>query len=100
MLVQHTPPRHQAEAQPIIDHGEAAAGKLGRADKSATDMVAGNGRLPLPSALGGERPAGTVDVSRFKPPVSHCRLSREYRLWRSPLSLMLRTNLAGISHCP
>src|SRR5882672_3089723 len=67
MLLERGPPGHEAEAQPIIDHGEPAAGKLRRTDQLAADIVSGNGGPPLPSALGRERRADTFDVSGLEP---------------------------------
>lgn len=67
MLLERRPPRDQAEAEPIIDHGEPAAGKLSRTDQPTANMVAGNGRPPFPAPLGGERPAGALDVAGLKP---------------------------------
>ena len=43
-LVEHGLPRHQLEADAVIDHGEAAARKLGRTDKRAADIFAGSWR--------------------------------------------------------
>ena len=34
------PPRHEAEAEPVIDHGEASAGELSCADQPAADGLA------------------------------------------------------------
>jgi hypothetical protein len=36
-LVEHGPPRDEAEAEAGVDHGEPATGELGGADKSAGD---------------------------------------------------------------
>jgi len=46
-LVEHGLPRHQLEADAVIDHDEAAARELGGADKRAANVFAGLG--------GGER---------------------------------------------
>ena len=42
-LVENGLPRHQLEADAVIDHGEAAAYELGGADKRAADILAGLG---------------------------------------------------------
>ena len=67
MLFECGPPENEAEADTVVDHGEPAAGKPGRADKLAGDVVAGNGRPPFPSTLGGERLAGAVDIAGLQP---------------------------------
>ena len=55
-LVEHGLPRHQVETDAVIDHGEAAAGELGGANKCAADIFA---------ALGdGERPAFRLRLTR------------------------------------
>ena len=41
--------------------------KLGGADKLAADVVAGDDRLPLQSAFGGEHLAGPFDLDGLKP---------------------------------
>jgi hypothetical protein len=74
MLLERGPPGHEAEAQPVIYHGEPAAEKLRRTDQLAADIVAGNGGPPFPSTLGRERRAGTLDVADLEPldQVSRC----------------------------
>lgn len=48
-LVEYGLPRHELETDAVIDHGKAAAGKLGRADRR-TDIF-------LPRPLGMDIPA-------------------------------------------
>src|SRR6266540_5320469 len=67
MLLEGGPPGHEAEAQPVIDHGEPAARKLRGTDQLAADIVAGSGWPPFPSTLGRERRAGSLDVSGLEP---------------------------------
>jgi len=42
-LIENRLPRHELKADAVIDHGEAAARELGRADKPAADILAGLG---------------------------------------------------------
>lgn len=73
LLLQRWVPGHEAEPQSVVDHGEAPAGKLGRADQRTGDVVAGLGGLPCAPALGGQRLADTVDLAALQ----HCdRLAR------------------------
>jgi hypothetical protein len=66
MLLKRGSPRDQAEAQPIIDHGEPAAGKLHRADQSAAELLSRNDRPPFPAPLGGECLARALDVTSLQ----------------------------------
>src|SRR5881397_66143 len=61
-LLEHRPPRHQTEAEPVVDHGKAPAGELGRADKLAADRLPFLDRLEGQAAFGGELPADTLDL--------------------------------------
>ena len=50
----------------VIDHGEAAAGELGRADKRAADIFAGLGGGECQPAFGGQHPAHAVLFGTLK----------------------------------
>src|SRR5260370_150564 len=52
LLLDDRPPGDQAEAQPVVDHGETAAGQLCRAQKLAAH------RLPFLDGLEGKTPLG------------------------------------------
>ena len=52
LFLEHGPPWRQAEAEPVIDHGETTARELSRADKLAADP------LPLADGLEGEAAFG------------------------------------------
>jgi hypothetical protein len=52
LLFDYRPPRNQAEAEPIVDHGEPAAGELRRTEKLAAH------RLPLVDGLESEAAFG------------------------------------------
>ena len=56
-------PRHETEAQAVIDHSELTAGKLGCATKQAHDVIAGNCWFPRPSTFGGKRLASAFKVA-------------------------------------
>jgi hypothetical protein len=43
-LLDDRPPRHETEAEPVIDHGKPPAGELGRADQ-----LAANGQVFVPN---------------------------------------------------
>lgn len=45
-LLQRVAPRHELEAQTIVDHREPPTGNLGRANQLARDIVAGGRGLP------------------------------------------------------
>src|SRR5665213_530736 len=51
-LVENGLPRHELEADAIIDHGKAAARELGGADKRAADIFAGLGGGERQTAFG------------------------------------------------
>lgn len=64
LLFKRRPPKDEAEAEAVIDHSEAAAGKLARADQPSGNEVAGNDWPPFAAVLGCERRAGARDVAR------------------------------------
>jgi hypothetical protein len=61
-LVEHGLPRHQLETNAVIDHGEAAALKLGGADKGAADIFARLGGGEGQTAFGSHGLADTSDL--------------------------------------
>src|ERR1019366_6198373 len=61
-LVENWLPRHEPEADAIIDHAEATARALGRADKLAADIFAGLGSGECQPAFGGH---GLADAGHF-----------------------------------
>ena len=67
MLFERGPPRNQAEAEPVVEHGEPSARKLRGTDQRSGDMVARQGRLPCPAPFHGEGPAGALDIASLQP---------------------------------
>jgi integrase len=50
-LVEDRLPRHQAEPEPVVDHGVAPAGEIGRTRERAADVLSGLRRLEGATAL-------------------------------------------------
>jgi hypothetical protein len=50
-LFEYRPPRHQAEPEPVVDHGVAPAYEIGRPRERAADVFAGLGRPESEAAL-------------------------------------------------
>jgi hypothetical protein len=72
-LVENRLPWHQPETDAVIDHGEAAACELGRADKHAADIFAGvcieilnSGVVVMKSAKDGARIDDTGPLNRAR----------------------------------
>src|SRR5262245_26033796 len=61
LLLEYGPPRHQVEAEPVVDHREAAAGELHRTEKLATDRLTLVDGLEGEAAFAGELPADAFD---------------------------------------
>ena len=66
MLFERGPPRNQAEAEPVVDHGEPSTRKLRGADQRPGNVVSRNGGLPFPPPIGGERAADALDITNLK----------------------------------
>jgi hypothetical protein len=49
-LVEHRLPGHEAKLEPVVDHGVAPTGEIGRPDERAAEMLARLGRLEGPAA--------------------------------------------------
>src|SRR5215510_1860208 len=62
LLLEHRPPRHQTEAEPVVDHGKAPAGELGGADKLAADRLSLADGLEGQAAFGGELATDALDL--------------------------------------
>src|SRR5947209_4779695 len=62
LLVEHGPPRNEAEAQSIVDHGETAARKLRGIEKVAADRLALVDGPEGEAAFGCELPADALEL--------------------------------------
>jgi hypothetical protein len=58
LILEHRPPRDQAETEPIVDHGKSAAGQLRRPHKLSAHGLAFFNRREGKTPLRGERAAG------------------------------------------
>ena len=63
LLLQRRPPGHELEAQPIVDHGEAAGGQRHALAIDAGDMLALGGRAMSEPGLGRELGGGLVEFA-------------------------------------
>src|SRR5215469_12874711 len=61
-LLQDRLPGHELETEPVLDHGEAPAGKRGDAGQTARDIFAGTGRGVSQPALGRHLPADPLHL--------------------------------------
>jgi hypothetical protein len=66
LILEHWPPRDQAEAEPIIDHGKSAAGQLRRLHKLSAYGLALFERREGKTPLSGELAAGPLHFLQLK----------------------------------
>src|SRR6267142_3361414 len=60
------PPRHETEAEPVIDHGKPPAGELGRADQLAANGLTIFDRVESKAPFRGELPSDALDLLTFE----------------------------------
>ena len=66
LILEHWPPWDQAETEPVVDHGESAAGQLRRAQKFSAHGLALLNRREGKTPLGGEFAAGALHLRVLK----------------------------------
>ena len=62
LIFNHWPPRHEAETEPVIDHGETPAGELDRADQRAAYGLSVLDRPEAEAAFSGKLLAHPLDL--------------------------------------
>jgi len=60
------PPRHETEAEPVIDHGKPPAGELGRADQLAANGLTIFDRVESKAPFRGELPSDALAANRVQ----------------------------------
>ena len=66
LILEHRPPRDQAEAEPVVDHGKSAAGQLRRAHKPSAHGLALFNRREGKTPLGRELAPGPLHLLLLK----------------------------------
>jgi hypothetical protein len=66
LFFDNRPPRHEAEAEPVIDHGETPADELSRADEFASYGLAILNCFEGETSFRGELPPDSLDLLAFE----------------------------------